>query len=617
MTSEMLAKELRVSVRTMKTILKELRKDLPSFGCELLVKRGSGYRLQVKEESRFQSLQKTFHRQQMDRLPMTQKEREEYIIRKLLSVDYPIRIGDLADELFVSRNTVSHDVRKVRSFLKSYDMSMLQGNEGIHLEGSEMQKRKCIRVAFFQDTEDVFYAHENTMFLSEYNQNQIRYIREALLHVLNRKGIRFSDLSVQNMVIHIMIGIRRIRFYQYVEIDEKIRREVTASREYRAALELKEKLEEQLHVIYPPDEVIYLAMHMIAKAIADSSGVFSVCSRVDDRVMSDLCREVEARFPINIREDGDLYSFLNLHIQAMVKRLYLNMSIRNPQYMQYICHYPYAVEISLLVGDILKEHFRIRLDENELAYLVVYFNLALSRRLHRRKKRLILVSGYGRPEMIVTLNRLNEDFKGFMEEVVTCDAFELEHFPFEADDIVVTTVPINEPIEVPLVYVKDQVEAYHSQILKLLQSSHRSGLRPEKYLHREFFISGVSCRSREDAKECFRLMLQARFSCPVAEKLCGRIYDLGNETGNGTACLHSRVDAPQPFVAFICLKHEVLWEKTNVKYIFLLNMNREKDKEIVTQIYEMAAAWCEDKSKIQKFERSRSYETLLETLKEG
>ena len=59
-TSEMLAKELRVSVRTMKTILKELRKDLPSFGCELLVKRGSGYRLQVKEESRFQSLQKNF-----------------------------------------------------------------------------------------------------------------------------------------------------------------------------------------------------------------------------------------------------------------------------------------------------------------------------------------------------------------------------------------------------------------------------------------------------------------------------------------------------------------------------------------------------------------------------
>lgn len=113
------------------------------------------------------------------------------------------------------------------------------------------------------------------------------------------------------------------------------------------------------------------------------------------------------------------------------------------------------------------------------------------------------------------------------------------------------------------------------------------------------------------------MMLQARFSCTVAEKLCEGIYDLGNETGNGTACLHSRVEAPQPFLAFICLKQEIWWEKTSVKYIFLLNMNREKDKEIVTQIYEMAAAWCEDKSKIQKFERSRSYEALLETLEEG
>ena len=46
----------------------------------------------------------------------------------------------------------------------------------------------------------------------------------------------------------------------------------------------------------------------------------------------------------------------------------------------------------------IEEELQIEIDHNEFGYLVLYFNLALNHYQSRIKKRLILVSGYGRPK---------------------------------------------------------------------------------------------------------------------------------------------------------------------------------------------------------------------------
>ena len=123
-----------------------------------------------------------------------------------------------------------------------------------------------------------------------------------------------------------------------------------------------------------------------------------------------------------------------------------------------------------------------RQDHNEFGYLVLYFNLALNRYQSRIKKRLILVSGYGRPEMIMTLNTLNENFKGFIDDIVTCDVIELENFSFQHNDIVITTIPIMPSSKVPVVYIQGKVEFYYHEILSLLKSEYDINCSIRKYL---------------------------------------------------------------------------------------------------------------------------------------
>lgn len=614
-TSNDIAAEIQVSVRTMKTILRNLGDEVTMYGCVLEVKRGVGYRLQITDEEAFQPLRASLQDIHVDKLPTTKKERENYIIRKLLSVDYPIRLDDLADELYVSRNTISLDIREVRRIIKGYDMHIEQNANGIYIDGTEIRKRVCINDFFFQDTADKFYVQDNMMFSSTYNQSEIRYIREALLHVLNDHNIRFSDMSIQNMVVHIMIGIRRCRFYQYVQIDEELKTEVMNCDEYQAAYELKEKIEEQLHVVYPQDEIIYMAMHIISKSIARNPDVQLVTRQENMQLLQEICCSVRQVYDIDIEKDQELYQFLSLHIPAMVRRIRLQMTMRNPLYIEHLRHYPYAVEISLMASDIIERQMHVTVDENEFAYLVIYFNLALNRQHGRSKKRLILVSGYGRPEMILTLNALNESFKGFLDEIVTCDAFELGQFSFKEQDIVVTTVPIMTQLEVPMLYIQDSVEKYHNEILALLKSNTSSHVNYATYMPREFFAAQVSCKSRKDVHEYLRMMLQSKLSPAAAKRICTSIYELGNEVGNEVALLHTHAHSGMPFIAFLCLKNPIIWKRREVKYVFLLHVHSEKDMELKAGLYEAVASWCDHKAKIQHFEKSQTYADFLETMK--
>ena len=55
----------------------------------------------------------------MMEVPKTMQERIAYLIRKLLMVDYPLKLDELADEVFVSRQTINGDLKEVRKLLSN------------------------------------------------------------------------------------------------------------------------------------------------------------------------------------------------------------------------------------------------------------------------------------------------------------------------------------------------------------------------------------------------------------------------------------------------------------------------------------------------------------------
>jgi len=608
-SSKELSSQVHVSTRTIKSDMVQIAKIVKNYGAELKAKRGYGYSLKIYDIELFAPLNDLLNQAEnanMMEVPKTMQERIAYLIRKLLMVDYPLKLDELADEVFVSRQTINGDLKEVRKLLSNYELGIHSGNDGIIIKGDEIQKRRCINESFFQNNE-AFFVQDNMMFSSDMNQKEIRFVREALLHVLNEYAIRFSDLSIQNMVIHIMIAIRRYQFYQYVHFDTAKRAKIMKSVYYDAAKSLKGMLENQFHVVLPDDEIIYLAIHIQSKAIVMNVNQDSESAEEIEELLYAIYRRIKKRFHISLFLNQELNEFLKLHIPAMVERIRNKLYMRNPLLFETMRHYQYAVEICMEAAYEIEQWFDIKLDENEFAYLVLYFNLALSKIKKKKKRRVILICGHGRPEMILTLNQLNEKFASQIQDIITLDIYELPEFDFHHDDILIATIPISLDIEVPFIYIHGHLENFYDEIYEAFSHTSIPYVDMRSLIRKEYFFTNLECNTQEDVLISLANLLASEMRQGISNSIMNGICLSFSEVGNGCVILHTLYDLAIPCVAIMLLKAPVLWNHSYISTVVFCNVS-VLEYSLIEQIYQKISQWCEKDHRYIK-----NYEQLIKS----
>ena len=602
-TSQDLANYLNVSSRTVKSDISKLNVVIKKYGATVYSKRGCGYSLEIENQDLFYNFLKNIDKEEKKLLniPSCAKERYLYLIRKLLMVDFPITIEELSDDVYVSRQTIQQDLKNVKIILENYDLSLKSCVEGVFIDGDEMLKRRCICDLFFlRNTE--FFVCDNEMFSSDMNQEEIRFIREALLNVLNKFKLRFSDLSVQNMVIHIMIALRRYKFYQYVSFSDEKKDSIKNTVYFEAATTLKDLFEKQFKVVLPENEIIYLAMHIKSKVIIGRSDENSYISNEMDELLYRIYRRVNKKYNISLFFNQELNDLLKLHIPAMVDRIQSQLTMRNPLCLETLRRYQYAVEICLEVVDEIEKEYDIKIDKNEFAYLVLYFNLELSRAQHKNKQRIVLVCGRGRPETIQIMNQLNEKFNYIIDKIVTLDVYDLDTFCFYNQDILISTIPINATLPVPYIYVRGYIEDYYDEIYKTLLMRNLVDVNIKEVVHRVVCVNDVECETKEEVLDFLKVEL-SKGNVELAEEIIQNIYMDYSEIGNQCAILHTLSDCKEPTIIMIKLKHPILWTSQYVQDIYFINL-KNTGTDIMKYVYDkISNLYDSEFTGVNKFEQ--------------
>lgn len=123
-TSKELASQLSCSDRTIRTYLKSLMDWKPDeTGWKITAKQGYGYRLELQDKALYRNFIETeFFTEQNSAKTENIEDRYNYILNKLLFEQEKLYCDDLAEELFVSRSTLSADFKKIRQDLAKYDL---------------------------------------------------------------------------------------------------------------------------------------------------------------------------------------------------------------------------------------------------------------------------------------------------------------------------------------------------------------------------------------------------------------------------------------------------------------------------------------------------------------
>lgn len=614
-SSEDLASLTNVSSRTIKNDIQALNSFLKDYGIKIVTQISKGYELFVEDRAKFDELLihlRLHHSSITSSVPQYRYERVSYIIKKLLSVDYYIRLKYLEDELFVSHTTITQDLAEVREKLSEYDLALrVRPNYGIIIEGNEINKRLCISEYFFHnDVHTGFFAADHAMFVSNSNQKEISYINTLVVRIISKHNLVLYDYAEQNLVIHILVAIRRWRFYNYVHVSEEKADELMAAMEFPAADELRCELENYLNIILPVDESLYFVLHLQNKRINEVDEVSPDYTERIERTLYEIYLMLQQKYHYHVCDKRKYEQYFRLHIPVMVQRLHSGMIVRNQQTYDIINKYPLAVHVSMDINNILERNFDIKMDIGEFAYTVLYTNLLLESSSDSTP-RILLACCQGRPEMITILSELDEYAPKLLNHIDFCTLYKLQQKDIHSYDVILTTVPIMQDFGIPTSCIAGKT-SYVEQIRKAISSLRAREINLGSLFYSEYILYDVKAVDRD-----YTIKKIAGQFGTLYEDVYTSLWEseriMSGETENNIAYLHTANPFPKDFILIATLKKPIIWHKQWVQYIVWINLENQNMVKL-SACYDMLSEKFAETVSSGEQKRTESVEALTRWL---
>lgn len=617
MSGPELSEQLGITVRTLRNDLKDYRKELLENGIEIVSKHAIGYQLIIKDEEKYynylEMMLKEGSQNQM-LIPIYPEDRIHYLIRMFLTEEDYIKIEDICERIFVSRSTLSNDLKEVREKLKYFHLDLeTKPFYGLKLIGSEFHKRSCISQYFFHGTKD------DAAYLSQTKSTQQQEdITTLLYETMVEEQFKLTDIGFQNLVIHILIALIRLKEkpqFTLFEYDESIK----DRREYEVALRLCQKLEEQFEITFPETEIYYIAMHLSGKKAVQYSSNTLYMNNEYEGVVQHILEDIQDKFQMDLTSDLELYTSLSLHLQPMMNRLKYGMVIPNPLLEQIKIDNPLAFEMSILTANSIYALTHKDVSENEMGYIALHFALAIERyQKQGPKKNIIIICASGMGSSQILLYKVKQKFKENINSIYVTELYELPNIDQKTYDFILSTVPIPFQTEIPVIHVQYFLDDHDMMTLSdafLSQSEDLSFI--DEYFHQELLFENLQGRSQKEIihEMCHRISCVKNIPDCFEEEVLKREKFSDTEFGNAIAMPHPMKPlTDETFVAVGILKKSIKWKNQQVKYIFLLSIQKDS-QETLGLLHETLSSLVFDKKAMQELEKDASLMNLKKILK--
>lgn len=611
-TSEMLAKALGVSSKTARGMVKELREKLIPNGADILARTRHGYLLQVNDRARFEAWCGE-EGPQAHFIPSGNEERVYYLLVMLLSqVDY-VKLDDVSEELYVSKYTLSGDLRRVEEELAKYQLSILRRpNYGIRVTGREIDIRNC--------TAHVLANYNNMMPDGGMGyRNMAQQISQCLIDTVHRYSLHFSEINFRNLVNTIFATIHRTLQHAFIPMMEE-ESETDISENTRVAVRyLADALDRQFNIELPEAEVLFLALNIAGKCNYSSSDGEDENVVVAPEIMAlvdQMLQSVYESFKLDFNTNFLLRMNLGQHLVAMDIRLRYGMPIENPLLHEVQQRYSLAYALAEQAAIPLRKYYKCSVSEDEIGFLAYLFQLTLEqeKRGFDKKNVLVVCSSGGASSRLIAY-RFEEEFAKYLEHIEVCDAFHLNRYDFSKIDYIFTTVPIHQKVNVPIIRVEDFLNQSSMQMVQGILED-RSADFLSAYYRPELFFPHVEGRTKEEA--IFNLCAQIDRVMPLPQGFYSAVLKR-EELARTDFCPlvafpHAyKVLSEKTFVAVGVLDEPIRWVENDVQVLLLISIADGEHPEL-QKFYLSITSFMQDTARVKSLIQCRDYTWFMRLL---
>lgn len=621
-TAVQFAESVLVHEKTVRTRLKELNKVLAQNGATIISKRKCGYRLMVHDLELYTSFCDSLKERNEQMPPSNSQERVNYIFEYLLKHSDYVKVDFFVEVLYVSRNTITAEIKKVEYIFNRYHIELVRRpNYGIKVVGSEFDKRICMANYYLK----VNGLDRSNKKIHE-DQHQVSLILQS---VLSRNFIRISEIAFQALTMGLYFGIKRVQGGHFAKMDEfendlsqEGKRVEINQRMIKVAAFVAAEVETHFSMQLSSDEVCYIAVLLGGTASSDIdlhiSQNLEINHFIDDLSKRMILRVCEG-FKLDFLDDFDLRMSLNKHMVPFHIRMSYKIPLKNPILENVKKEYPYAYNLAAHAVTVLNEYYRVRIPEEETGYFALLFQFALEKREKKIQKKNILVvcaSGVGSAQLFV--HRYRQTFGKYLDQIQECTVLEAASYDYSEIDYLFTTVPLDVAVPVPVFMVSlfgDDEDLY--TVHKLFKRGDKKVL--ERFFAPEYFYSDIALKSREEV---------IHFLCDAAAKhfdLPENFFDaimkremLGQtDFGNLAAIPHPfSIMTEESFVLVGILKEPINWGHNDVQIVFLVSISKVGDKDI-EMFYQLITKLLFDTEKLKQLIARPEFSHLIELLQDS
>lgn len=336
-----------------------------------------------------------------------QSSRISYIISRLLDSNDYLKSADLADEMYISRSQISNDIKLAKNMLSSYHLTLIsKPYYGIKIIGKEndirnyiIQEKLKIKNLVCDEITHSFSSHEH-----------IDDINNIVIKILTHSHYIISDIALQNLILHIVTAVNRIKSGHLIHMDS-----LNISPVYAHVIEISKNILEKCADIYNfefnDDEIFFLALNLYSKREFDKQEF--ITDEINNLVFLGLYK-IKEIFGLDFTSNLNLRISLGLHILPLLTRINTDMQLRNIMTFNIKQKYTLAYDLaSTFTNTIIPSDKKIL--DDEIAYVALHFVNYIDENSPQKKKRMLIISSLRRSETILLQNNILRNFPSIKE----------------------------------------------------------------------------------------------------------------------------------------------------------------------------------------------------------
>ncbi|GAA0078153.1 BglG family transcription antiterminator [Clostridium sp. CTA-5] len=447
--------ELGVSTRSIRNYLKQLQEEIPKEIVEIVKNNNSEYKLNIKNQEKFQQILELNRRQKQKFSQLNNpEERVDYLINRLVGLDEIVTIDDLAEEMNVGRTTLVKDLKKVDQNLEEYGLVLKRKtNSGIKIEGDEINLRLIILEHICKTYDDAIILLENNNILTK---KDIIKLQEQIVTNLKENRFGVTEALINNLIRYIAVMLLRLNNNKKITSLQSQYKIIKESEEYLIGKTIKKLIEESRNVKIDDLEVIFIVMPLLGRNAPLYHEVLRNLT-IGENITSlrkQIFKKVFEFTGLSLEEDEQLIQSLEYHLYYALNRLVLNIKYKNPMLKEIKEKYKLPYEVAKIAATVIEEKYEVQVEEDEIGYLALHFGTYVERasKSSIKIKNAAIICGTG----LGTAQLLSIKLKKILGEEIKFKSFsDLDFTENIANkyDMIFTLVDLNINTNVPIIKI--------------------------------------------------------------------------------------------------------------------------------------------------------------------